>query len=168
MREINILITAASRRVPLIQGFVQALKHLGVRGNVVTTDMNTLSPGLYFSTRHYLVPLTTDERYIPYIKSICFKERIHLLIPTIDDELPLFGAFADSFLEMGVRVAVSGREIGAICNDKHRTVHFPGRQRHCRAAHLAAARVGFRQPQLPAFSQTATGQGKRRLPLHSQ
>jgi carbamoyl-phosphate synthase large subunit len=124
VREINILITAASRRVPLIQGFVQALKHLDVRGNVVTTDMNTLSPGLYFSKRHYLVPLTTDERYIPYIRSICFKERIHLLIPTIDDELPLFGAFADSFLEMGVRVVVSGREIGAICNDKHRTMHF--------------------------------------------
>jgi carbamoyl-phosphate synthase large subunit len=124
LREINILITAASRRVPLIQGFVQALKHLGVCGNIVTTDMNTLSPGLYFCTRHYLVPLTTDERYIPYIKTICFKERIHLLIPTIDDELPLFGAFADSFLEMGVRVAVSGSEIGAICNDKHRTAHF--------------------------------------------
>ena len=124
MREINILITAASRRVPLIQGFVQALKHLGVQGNVVTTDMNTLSPGLYFSTRHYLVPLTTDERYIPCIKSICFKERIHLLVPTIDDELPIFGAFADSFLAMGVRVAVSEGEVGAICNDKLRTVQF--------------------------------------------
>jgi carbamoyl-phosphate synthase large subunit len=124
MREINILITAASRRVPLIQGFVHALKALGVRGNVITTDMNTLSPGLYFSTRHYLVPLTTDERYIPFIKSICFKERIHLLIPTIDDELPLFGSFAGSFLEMGVRVAVSGEETGIICNDKYRTAHF--------------------------------------------
>ncbi len=124
MREINILITAASRRVPLIQGFVQALKRLGLRGNVITSDMNTLSPGLYFGHRHYLVPLTTDERYIPIIKSICFKERIHLLIPTIDDELPLFGAQAASFLEMGVRVAVSGAETGLICNDKHRTANF--------------------------------------------
>jgi len=124
VREINILITAASRRVPLIQGFVQALKHLGVHGKVVTTDMNTLSPGLYFSARHYLVPLTTDERYIPSIKSICFKERIHLLGPTIDDELPTFGALAESFLAMGVRVAVSGNEVGAICNDKHRAMQF--------------------------------------------
>jgi carbamoyl-phosphate synthase large subunit len=91
MREINILITAASRRVPLIQGFAQALKHLGLRGNVITSDMNALSPGLYFSNRHYLVPLTTSRRYIPIIKSICFKERIHLLIPTIDDELQVSG-----------------------------------------------------------------------------
>jgi len=124
MREINVLVTAASRRVPLIQGFVEALKHLGVPGNVITTDMNTLSPGLYFSTRHYLVPLTTDERYIPYIQSICFKERIHLLIPTIDDELPLFGSYAASFMDMGVWVAVSSGEVGAICNDKHRTTHY--------------------------------------------
>ncbi|MBZ5495469.1 MAG: ATP-grasp domain-containing protein [Acidobacteriia bacterium] len=124
MREINILITAASRRVPLIQGFVQALRRLGVRGNVVTSDMNALSPALYFSDRHYLVPLTTDKQYLPLIRSICFKERIHLLIPTIDDELPLFGAHAGSFLEMGVRVAVSGQETGTICNDKLRTVQF--------------------------------------------
>jgi len=41
MHEVNILITAASRRVPLIQGFVQALKRLRVKGNVITSDMNT-------------------------------------------------------------------------------------------------------------------------------
>jgi len=124
MREVNILITAASRRVPLIQGFMQALKRLGVRGNVVTSDMNTLSPGLYFSNRHYLVPLTSDSRYIPIIKSICFKERIHLLVPTIDDELPLFGEHAASFLKMGARVAVSGAETGTVCNDKYRTARY--------------------------------------------
>ncbi len=124
MREVNILITAASRRVPLIQAFVRALEKLSLQGNVVTTDMNTLSPGLYFSDRHYLVPLTTDPDYIPMIKSICFKERIHLLVPTIDDELPLFGAYAEDFLKMDVRVAVSGAQTGAICNDKQLTSRF--------------------------------------------
>jgi carbamoyl-phosphate synthase large subunit len=122
--EVNVLITAASRRVSLIQGFMQALQRLGVRGKVITSDINALSPGLYFSDRHYLVPLTTDTQYLPIIKSICFKERIHLLIPTIDDELPLFGAHAESLLEMGVRVAVSGAQTGTICNDKFKTVEF--------------------------------------------
>ncbi len=124
MREVNVLITAASRRVPLILSFVQALKKLGIKGNVVTTDMNRLSPGLYFSDRHYIVPLTTDPKYIPIIRSICFKERIHLLIPTIDDELPLFGSHAESFLATGVRVAVSSARTGAICNDKFLTAQF--------------------------------------------
>lgn len=124
MREVNVLITAASRRVPLILAFVQALKRLGIRGNVVTTDMNRLSPGLYFSDRHYLVPLTTDPHYIPIIKSVCFKERIHLLIPTIDDELSLFGRHAESFLATGVRVAVSSSHTGEVCNDKFLTAQF--------------------------------------------
>ncbi len=126
MREVNVLITAASRRVALIQAFKRALDTLGLRGSVVTTDINPLSPGLYFSDRHYMVPLTTDPQYIPIVKSICFKERIHLLVPTIDDELPLFGAAADSFLSMGVRVAVSSAETGTVCNDKHLTTRFLG------------------------------------------
>jgi carbamoyl-phosphate synthase large subunit len=120
----NILITAASRRVQLIQAFVQALKRLGLKGNVITTDMNRLSPGLYFGTKHYLVPLTTDEQYIPIIKSICFKERIHLLIPTIDDELPLFGKYRNDFLTVGIRVAVSSLQTGMICNDKYESARF--------------------------------------------
>jgi carbamoyl-phosphate synthase large subunit len=124
MREMNILITAASRRVQLIQAFVNALKRLGIKGNVITTDMNRLSPGLYFGTKHYIVPLTTDDEYIPIIKSICFKERIQLLIPTIDDELPLFGKFRNDFQAVGIRVAVSNAETGTICNDKYATARF--------------------------------------------
>jgi carbamoyl-phosphate synthase large subunit len=126
MREMNILITAASRRVPLIQAFVDALKRLGMKGNVVTTDMNALSPGLYFSDKHYIVPLTTDRFYIPIIRTICFKERINLLIPTIDDELPVFGGHADNFLGMGVRVAVSSARTCAVCNDKYLTARKLG------------------------------------------
>jgi len=124
MREMNVLVTAASRRVVLIQGFVNALRRLGMRGHVITTDMSPMSPGLYFSDRHYIVPLTTDRRYIPIIKSICFKERIRLLIPTIDDELPLFGAHAEKFLATGVRVAVSSAQTNIICNDKYLTARF--------------------------------------------
>jgi carbamoyl-phosphate synthase large subunit len=124
MHEVNILITAASRRVALIQAFNQALKRLGLRGNVITTDMSKLSPGLYFGSKHYIVPLTTDRKYIPIIKSICFRERIHLLIPTIDDELPIFGKHTKDFLEMGIRVAVSSEKTGIICNDKRSTADF--------------------------------------------
>jgi hypothetical protein len=72
--------------------------------------MSSLSPGLYFGSRHYIVPLTTDAGYIPIIKSICFRERIHLLIPTIDDELPLFGRHTYEFWATGIRVAVSSEQ----------------------------------------------------------
>ena len=124
MHEVNILITAASRRVALIQAFSQALTRLGLKGNIVTTDMSALSPGLYFGSRHYIVPLTTDPQYLPIIKSICFRERIHLLVPTIDDELPLFGKYTEDFWATGIRVAVSGENTGRICNNKYITAQF--------------------------------------------
>jgi carbamoyl-phosphate synthase large subunit len=159
MREINILITAASRRVPLILAFVQALRRLGVRGNVVTTDMSSLSPGLYFSDRHYIVPLTTDPQYIPIIRSVCFKERIHLLIPTIDDELPLFGHYADSFLATGVWVAVSNSRTGAICNDKYLTAQFLSEKGLPAARTWMPSQLDIPRLKYPLFLKPRSGRG---------
>lgn len=159
MREINILITAASRRVPLIQAFMRALKDLGIRGSVVTTDMNILSPGLYFSDRHYIVPLTTDPQYIPILKSIAFKERIHLLIPTIDDELPLMGRHAESFLAMGVRVVVSSEQTGIICNDKKLTAQFLAGRGLPFVQTWSPADLDFKSLTYPLFLKPRSGRG---------
>jgi carbamoyl-phosphate synthase large subunit len=159
MRELNILITAASRRVALIQAFVDGLKNLGLRGSVVTTDMNTMSPGLYFSHRHYLVPLTTDPQYIPIIRSICFKERIHLLVPTIDDELPIFGHHAEAFLAAGVRVAVSGARTGEICNDKYLTAGFLSGKGIAIARTWLPDELRFENLQYPLFLKPRRGRG---------
>ena len=82
MKKVNVLITAASRRVPLVRAFRNAAERLGV-GYVVTTDMNPLSPALYFGHKHHIVPLATDKYYIPVIESICDAEDIDLVIPTI-------------------------------------------------------------------------------------
>jgi carbamoyl-phosphate synthase large subunit len=159
MREMNILITAASRRVALIQSFVQALKKLGMNGNVITTDMNPFSPGLYFSDRHYMVPLTSDPRYIPIIRSICFKERVRLLIPTIDDELPLFGQHVDTFLATGVRVAVSSARTGGICNDKYSTWRFLSEKGIPVARTWLPSELDYPALQYPLFLKPRSGRG---------
>jgi carbamoyl-phosphate synthase large subunit len=159
MHEINIMITAASRRVPLIQAFGQALKRLRIKGNVITTDMNHLSPGLYFSTRHYIVPLTTDPRYIPIIKSICFRERIHLLIPTIDDELPLFGKHRENFAAMGIKVAVSSERTGLICNDKYATAQFLQEKKIPFARTWLPSELNFNKLTYPLFLKPRSGRG---------
>ena len=62
--EFNILITAASRRVPLVRGFRRALDELGVRGHVIVTDVNALSPAVQVADRAYAVPLANDPGYI--------------------------------------------------------------------------------------------------------
>jgi carbamoyl-phosphate synthase large subunit len=159
MREINILITAASRRVPLIQAFVQALKRLGLKGNVITTDMNNMSPGLYFGARHYIAPLTADPQYISIIKSICFRERIHLLIPTIDDELPLFGRHTGDFKAMGIRVAVSSERTGLLCNDKYATALFMAEKGIPFAKTWLPADLDIPKQKYPLFLKPRIGRG---------
>jgi carbamoyl-phosphate synthase large subunit len=159
MHEVNILITAASRRVALIQAFAQALKRLGLRGNVVTTDMSRLSPGLYFGSKHYIVPLTTDPQYLPIIKSICFRERIHLLIPTIDDELPLFGRHTEDFWATGIRVAVSSERTGLICNDKYETARFLLDKGIPFARTWLPAELDFSRLRYPLFLKPKSGRG---------
>ena len=123
MKKINVLITAASRRVPLVRAFRNAVEKLS-NGCVVTTDINPMSPALYFGHKHHIVPLTTDRYYIPIIGSICDAEDVSLIVPTIDDELPIFGRALSRFTQMGIAVAVSSEKTSKICNDKYETYLF--------------------------------------------
>jgi carbamoyl-phosphate synthase large subunit len=123
MKKVNVLVTAASRRVPLVRAFRNAVERFG-RGRVITTDVNPMSPALYFGHKHYIVPLTTDRNYIPIIEGICDAENIGLIIPTIDDELPIFGRSLPGFEHAGIDVAVSSEKTSNICNDKYETYLF--------------------------------------------
>ena len=53
----NILVTAASRRVPLVQAFQAAMDDLGLPGRVIATDVNAYSPAVHMADRAYGVPL---------------------------------------------------------------------------------------------------------------
>src|SRR6188768_1570638 len=123
MKKINVLITAASRRVPLVRAFRDAVEKFG-NGRVITTDIDPLSPALYFGHKHHIVPLTTDRYYIPIIESICDVEDVSLIIPTIDDELPIFGRARQQFENLNIHVAISSEQTGLICNDKYETWQF--------------------------------------------
>ncbi len=124
MPSLNVLITAASRRVPLIRAFQRALRELGVRGKVIVTDTNALSPGVHEADRAFLVPMATDKGYLSALESICRGERVRLLVPTIDDELPLLGSAVKRFEKLGTRVAASDKRTAHICNDKLLTCHY--------------------------------------------
>ena len=113
----NVLITAGSRRVPLVQAFQRALRAAG-GGRVIVSDVNPLSPTVYVADRSYGVPLSTDPAYFDAIAELCEKERIGLVVPTIDDELPGFAERAPDFARRGVQVAVSPAGTVEICNDK--------------------------------------------------
>lgn len=120
---LNVLVTAGSRRVPLVRAFQRAVaQHRG--GNVVVTDVNPLSPAVHAANRAFYVPLATDPGYIDTILAIAEGERVSLVVPTIDDELVLFGRAAARFEARGIRVAVSPAPTSALCEDKHATCRY--------------------------------------------
>jgi carbamoyl-phosphate synthase large subunit len=154
----NVLITAASRRVPLVQAFQAALAASGRRGRVVVTDVNPLSPAVHVAERWYHVPMATSPDYLEAIVRICEAERISLIVPTIDDELELFASAAKWFLARGVRVAVSPEWTSKTCNDKLMTCLFLREQGIRAAASWLPADVPA-ETAFPLFIKPRFGRG---------
>ena len=121
MMPMNILVTAASRRVPLVQAFQSAIDTLGLPGRVIATDVNAYSPAVHVADRAYGVPMATDPGYIDALLEICVAERVTLVVPTIDDELTVFGEARERFRAVGAFAACSSAATAEACNDKYET-----------------------------------------------
>jgi len=158
MKRVNVLITAASRRVPLVRAFRAAVEKFG-KGRVITTDINPLSPALYFGHKHHIVPLTTDRHYIPILESICDAEDVNLIIPTIDDELPIFGRALGRFEQLGISVAVSSEKTSNTCNDKYQTYLFCREHGIDTPKTRLADEVDFSELKYPVYVKPRFGRG---------
>jgi carbamoyl-phosphate synthase large subunit len=153
----NVLITAASRRVPLVHAFQRALRSSG-GGRVIVTDVNPLSPAIYAADGAFRVAMADHPRYLDDILAIAKAERIGLIIPTIDDELTVFARGAARFAAEGIRVVVSPEETTEVCHDKYLTC------RKLTARGIAAARSFLPaelpvRPEFPLFIKPRRGRG---------
>ena len=157
MKPLNLLVTAASRRVPLVNAFRSALTRQG-GGRVIVTDVNALSPAVYSGDRAYRVPLTSDPGYLDELLAICAAERIGMVIPTIDDELPIFSAAVSRFARHGVRVVVSPEETTRLCNDKYETCRVL-REKGIPAAESFLPGTLSASPTFPMFIKPNFGRG---------
>ncbi|MDH4064138.1 MAG: ATP-grasp domain-containing protein, partial [Acidobacteriota bacterium] len=153
----SVLITAASRRVPLVRAFQRALAETG-GGQVVVTDVNPLSPAVYAADRAFRVPLATDPGYIDQVLAIAVCEGIGLVVPTIDDELPLFGRALDRFAQRGIHVAVSAPDTTELCDDKYLTCRTLTACGIAAAPSWLAADVPA-DPRFPLFIKPRRGRG---------
>jgi carbamoyl-phosphate synthase large subunit len=158
VESLNVLITAASRRVPLVRAFRAALASCGLRGRVVVTDVNPLSPALHTADQWHLVPMATAPDYLDAILAICEAERIGLIIPTIDDELELFGRATSLLNARGIKVAVSPESTSRTCNDKFAACHYL-RERGIRAAETFLPSNLPAAVDLPLFIKPRFGRG---------
>jgi carbamoyl-phosphate synthase large subunit len=158
VKPFNVLVTAGSRRVALVQGFRTALRSLGLSGSVIVTDVNPLSPAVHVADQAYRVPMSSAPSYLEEIRAICASEHVRLLVPTIDDELPVFAAAREVFQAGGVYVACSPEPSNSVCNDKYETCRLLQR------AGVPAARTYGPEElagdvDLPLFIKPRTGRG---------
>ena len=100
MKSFNVLMTAGSRRVPLVQAFRTALRTLGLPGSVVVTDVNPLSPAVHVADRSYRVPMATEPDYLPEVLALCEAET---LIDTADVATALRSARRSAQLSLALR-----------------------------------------------------------------
>ena len=158
MKRFNILLTAGSRRVPLVQSFRNALRTVGMPGAVIVTDVNPLSPAVHVADRSYRVPMATDESYTTELLTIVESEQVQLVVPTIDDELPVIAAARDDFRRAGAVVACSPVETALVCNDKYATCVALRKAGVSAAQTYLPAQISEELP-LPLFIKPRGGRG---------
>lgn len=123
-KSVNILFTSVGRRVELIRAFKRAYADLGVMGNIVATDIDPLAPALQEVSRPYIVPPISDPEYIPTLREICLRERVHLIFPLIDPDIPVLARHRRELESTGVKVVVVPEESATITGDKWLTYKF--------------------------------------------
>ncbi len=113
----NILISSASRKVPLVRAVVEASDRLGLSGLVLAGDVNSQAQAQYACNGLVQLPETVEEN-LDKLTSVVDEHQIGLIIPTRDGELDFWSKHRAMFKARGVDVLVSEREAIAACVDK--------------------------------------------------
>lgn len=121
MRDINVLVSAAGRRVALLRIFRRTLAAMGLRGRVLAADASPLSAAFHDADAGFLVPRCTHDEFVPAVLELCRANDVRLVVPTIDTELPVYARHRERFAAAGVTVLVSSPEAIDVGADKVRT-----------------------------------------------
>ena len=142
----DILITCAGRRVELVRCFAAARDALGFGGRVLCGDADPSAPALHAADAAFALPRIDSGRYVDALAEIVRRERVALVVPTIDTELPALAEARAGFeAETGARLLVSPPECIRLCRDKALTAAF-------------LARNGFAHPRVFSPEELATSQ----------
>jgi len=117
----NILLSAAGRRVALMQLLRDSLDELGIKGEILATDITALSSAYQAAGAKRLVPDYRDRQCLHALLDLCREYHINLIIPTIDPDLPFYAQHHAAFADLGVALHLSSLQTINIGNDKQAT-----------------------------------------------
>ncbi len=120
----KILFTSVGRRVELMQAFHSAAERLEVDLTIIGADITKSAPALQFCDKMEIVCRISDNNYIPILLSVCEREKIDCLIPTIDTDLLILAENKGVFEQIGTKVLISRPEKVKLCRDKNYTADY--------------------------------------------
>jgi len=120
----NVLFTSAGRRVELIRCFHKAYQQLGLKGNIIAIDNDPLAPALQVASRFYVVPKLTSPSYLTTIVEVCRREKIQMIFPLIDPDIPVLAQHRHELETVGARVLAVSQEAAKTTADKWMTYQF--------------------------------------------
>lgn len=158
----NVLISAAGRRVSLVKFFKKELLRIfKEEGKVFTTDLNPeLSSACQLSDKSFKVGSFRDENYIDHLLTICEENGVNIIIPTLDTELLLLARNRDEFEKIGVLIILSDEAIIAKCRNKHLT-----RELFSSFGIESPTSIDPNNPQFPLFVKPVDGSSSSDLHL---
>jgi carbamoyl-phosphate synthase large subunit len=117
--EETLLFSSAGRRHQLLRCFREDAQRLSVALRVLAVDADpAMSAACHFADACFAVPRCDHPRFVPTLVEICTRERVALLIPTIDTELAVLSMNTALFAAVGTRVMVSAPKVVALANNK--------------------------------------------------
>lgn len=121
----NILITSAGRRVSLVRMFKKELKSFFSGAKVFTTDAEpALSAACHESDGAYKVIKNDAEGYIEELLTLAVKEKVKIIVPTIDTGLQILADHKDLFANEGITLVTCSSSFIEVCRDKRKSSSF--------------------------------------------
>lgn len=123
-RPFRLLLSCAGRRVELMSAFRRAADRLGLPLKVYAADASWLAPAMHLADESHVVPSVEDPRYIPALLRLVRREKIDMVVPLLDPELPKLAEAREQFARAGALAVISSASVVGACRDKIRTFRF--------------------------------------------
>ena len=112
----NILIPGAGGAAGI--GAINSLRMCKFKGNIVSTDVDVLSAGLYLADKGYVVPFANDPSFFQEALKIIENERVNIILPTSGFDIVPYSKNKKVLENKGVIPVISDSEVIETCLNK--------------------------------------------------
>lgn len=112
----NLLLTSISSKIKLVQLFKLAAENWGV--GVYGCDVQDDTPARKYVDKFLVIKPMAGIDFINGLIDQCRVNEINLIIPTCEEEIIIFAAYHNNFINAGIRVIVPEIDTVQICQNK--------------------------------------------------